>query len=95
VSEKKYSTKNPLPIKKLPSVTLGKGFAECKIAFAECLIHSAKNVIPVVMAGNTKPDRQESGQPRTHGSVVWAYARKKIIKWFILHPLVHPTSTMR
>jgi hypothetical protein len=32
----------------LPSVTLGKGFAECKIAFAECLRHSAKNAIPVV-----------------------------------------------
>jgi hypothetical protein len=27
----------------LPSFTLGKGFAECKIAFA----HSAKNAIPV------------------------------------------------
>jgi hypothetical protein len=33
----------------LPSVTLGKAFAECKIAFAECLRHSAKNVIPVVL----------------------------------------------
>jgi hypothetical protein len=32
----------------LPSVTLGKGFAECKISFAECLRHSAKNAIPVV-----------------------------------------------
>jgi hypothetical protein len=30
VSEKKYLAKNPLPIKYLPSVTLGKGFAECK-----------------------------------------------------------------
>jgi hypothetical protein len=34
----------------LPSVTLGKAFAECKIAFAECLRHSAKNAIPVVRA---------------------------------------------
>jgi hypothetical protein len=33
----------------LPSVTLGKGFAECKIAFAECLRHSAKNAIPAVI----------------------------------------------
>jgi hypothetical protein len=33
----------------LPSVTLGKAFAECKIAFAECLRHSAKNAIPVVV----------------------------------------------
>jgi hypothetical protein len=33
----------------LPSVTLGKSFAECKIAFAECLRHSAKNAIPVVI----------------------------------------------
>jgi hypothetical protein len=32
----------------LPSVTLGKTFAECKIAFAECLRHLAKNAIPVV-----------------------------------------------
>jgi hypothetical protein len=48
VSEKKYLAKNPLPMKYLPSVTLGKGFAECKIAFAECLRHSAKNTIPVV-----------------------------------------------
>jgi hypothetical protein len=32
----------------LPSVTLDKGFAECKMAFAECLRHSAKNTIPVV-----------------------------------------------
>jgi hypothetical protein len=35
----------------LSSVTLGKGFAECKIVFAECLRHSrhsAKNAIPVV-----------------------------------------------
>jgi hypothetical protein len=36
----------------LPSVTLGKGFAECKIAFAECLRHSAKNAIPVVKHKN-------------------------------------------
>jgi hypothetical protein len=33
----------------LPSVTLGKAFAECKIVFVECLRHSAKNAIPVVM----------------------------------------------
>jgi hypothetical protein len=32
----------------LPSVTLGKAFAECKIAFAECFRHSAKKAIPVV-----------------------------------------------
>jgi hypothetical protein len=34
----------------LPSVTLGKAFAECKIAFAECLRHSAKELCPVVQA---------------------------------------------
>jgi hypothetical protein len=32
----------------LPSVTLGKAFAECKIAFAVCLRHTAKEMIPVV-----------------------------------------------
>jgi hypothetical protein len=41
-----------LPMKYLPSVTLGKGFAECKIAFAECLRHSAKNAIPVVYSSS-------------------------------------------
>jgi hypothetical protein len=33
----------------LPSVTLGKGFAQCKIALVECLRHSTKNAIPVVL----------------------------------------------
>jgi len=32
----------------LLSVTLGKGFAECISAFAECLRHSAKKLNPVV-----------------------------------------------
>ena len=32
----------------LSSVTLGKGFAECISAFAECLRHSAKKLNPVV-----------------------------------------------
>jgi hypothetical protein len=32
----------------LPSVTLGKAFAECKMAFAVCLKHTAKELIPVV-----------------------------------------------
>jgi hypothetical protein len=34
----------------LPSVTFGKAFAECKIAFAVCLEHTAKELIPVVIA---------------------------------------------
>jgi hypothetical protein len=32
----------------LPSVTLGKAFTECKIAVAECLRHTTKELIPVV-----------------------------------------------
>jgi hypothetical protein len=32
----------------LPSVTLGKAFAECFYGFAECFRHSAKLLIPVV-----------------------------------------------
>jgi hypothetical protein len=32
----------------LPSVTLGKAFAECFYVFAECFRHSAKRLIPVV-----------------------------------------------
>jgi hypothetical protein len=49
---KKALGKEPFAECSLPSVTLGKAFAECKIAFAECLRHSAKNAIPVVK-GNT------------------------------------------
>jgi hypothetical protein len=37
----------------LSSVTLGKAFAECKIVFAVCLEHTAKELIPVVI--NMKP----------------------------------------
>jgi hypothetical protein len=33
----------------LPSVTLGKVFAECFICFAECLRHSAKELCPIVL----------------------------------------------
>jgi hypothetical protein len=36
----------------LPSVTLGKAFAECKIAFAVCLEHTAKELIPVVISNS-------------------------------------------
>ena len=53
VPDKRHSAKRSLPIKFLPcvfcqSVALGKGFAECNLAFAECLRHSAKNLNPVV-----------------------------------------------
>ena len=41
---------------RLPSVTLGKEFAECKLAFAECNRHSAKPVNPVVRAGTPPRD---------------------------------------
>jgi hypothetical protein len=34
----------------LPSVTLGKAFAECNRGFAECPRHSAKPLNPVVIA---------------------------------------------
>jgi hypothetical protein len=35
---------------RLPSVTLGKGFAECNRVFAECSRYSAKPLIPIVMS---------------------------------------------
>jgi hypothetical protein len=41
----------------LPSVTLGKAFAECKIAFAVCLRHTAKKLIPVVHVSLKKSKR--------------------------------------
>jgi hypothetical protein len=42
----------------LPSVTLGKAFAECFYGFAECFRHSAKRLIPVVSVSklNTQSD---------------------------------------
>jgi hypothetical protein len=40
----------------LPSVTLGKAFAECKFAFAVCLRHTAKELIPVVVSTNMRND---------------------------------------
>jgi hypothetical protein len=45
----------------LPSVTLGKGFAECKIAFAVCLEHTAKKLIPVVLIIGTQVVYRGSG----------------------------------
>ena len=39
---------------RLPSVTLGKEFAECKLAFAECNRHSAKPVNRLVIAFESK-----------------------------------------
>jgi hypothetical protein len=44
-SDKKYSTKNHLSLKYLPSVTLDR-------AFAKCLGHSAKNDSPVLQSGS-------------------------------------------
>ena len=40
----------------LPSAALGKGFAEYNWAFAECVRHSAKNLNPVVTAGDDWTD---------------------------------------
>jgi hypothetical protein len=42
----------------LPSVTLGKAFAECKMAFAVCLEHTAKKLIPVVVAQQSEQCRR-------------------------------------
>ena len=52
VPEIRHSAKIPLPWEALPSVTLGKECAECKLAFAECNRHSAKPVNPVVNSQN-------------------------------------------
>jgi hypothetical protein len=48
LSEKITRQRTLLSIEYLLSVTLGKDFTECKIVFAECLKHSAKNTSPVV-----------------------------------------------
>ena len=39
----------------LPSAALGKGFAECNLAFVERLRHSAKNLNPVVVRVAERP----------------------------------------
>jgi hypothetical protein len=49
----------------LPSVTLGKAFAECKIAFAVCLEHTAKKLIPVVDSLCRVPHTRHSTCPRS------------------------------
>jgi hypothetical protein len=52
----------------LPSVTLGKAFAECKIAFAVCLEHTAKELIPVVDKVNARGDAGRDGVAnQSHG----------------------------
>jgi hypothetical protein len=58
----------------LPSVTLGKGFAECKIAFAVCLEHTAKKLIPVVCLIIAEPSTNISFSvfKRCFGTV-WRY----------------------
>jgi hypothetical protein len=43
----------------LPSVTLGKAFAECKIAFALCLRHTAKELISVVPCLDVRFQQQQ------------------------------------
>jgi hypothetical protein len=55
----------------LPSVTLGKAVAECKIAFAVCLEHTAKKLIPVVnldrvVINVTYMSSKNTHVPRTH-----------------------------
>ena len=42
----------------LPSVTLGKSFAECFSGFAECLWHTAKLLFPVVFVSNIELARK-------------------------------------
>jgi hypothetical protein len=46
----------------LPSVTLGKVFAECFICFAECLRHSAKELCPVVVVPHARRGQALSTQ---------------------------------
>ena len=50
-SAKRYFADKLFTERPFPSVTLGKGFAECISAFAECLRHSAKKLNPVVRDG--------------------------------------------
>jgi hypothetical protein len=47
---KKYLGKKPFADKIFAECN-GKGFTECKMAFAECLRYSAKNTSPVVNVG--------------------------------------------
>jgi hypothetical protein len=47
----------------LPSVTLGKAVAECKIAFAVCFEHTAKKLIPVVPSSSSNHLTAAAGLP--------------------------------
>jgi hypothetical protein len=51
----------------LPSVTLSKAFAECKIAFAECLRHSAKELCPVVVQAHSQKSSVGEGEAGKDG----------------------------
>ena len=55
-ARKKALSKAPFAVRgfaelSLPSITLGKDFADCYLGFAECIWHSAKTQIPVVYLG--------------------------------------------
>ena len=56
----------PLPSGALPSVTLGKVFAECKQIFAECNQHSAKkgSLVVVVSHGNLERNRRKRNKKK-------------------------------
>jgi hypothetical protein len=61
------------PSLSLPSVTLGKAFAECFQGFAECFRHSAKRLIPVVVDQEREKfgaDGRENGGPLAQRSTV-------------------------
>jgi hypothetical protein len=82
----------------LPSVTLGKAFAECKLAFAECLRHSAKELCPVVY----EEERRGWGQTRNRkfletptNLITQQYLTSKLMVFFIdINDILICTSRM-
>jgi hypothetical protein len=61
----------------LPSVTLGKAFAECFPTFTECFRHSAKRPILVVIFG---VHLETEGAGRVIGRRQWDLKRRAVIK---------------
>jgi hypothetical protein len=65
----------------LPSVTLGKAFAECKMAFAMCLRHTTKELIPVVILITSNMMKAVSSPWNLRISKSTSYMKNKIISF--------------
>jgi hypothetical protein len=79
----------------LPSVTLGKAFAECNRGFAECLGHSAKPLNPVVQIVS---EDSVVNQVQEFECIIWLHIRRMsassniVMKYFISDQLLYSVN---